>query len=110
MMLISLVENAVTHGVDPCCDAGSITIRAREEGGRLRVSVADTGEGISPRKGTGVGLSNIRERLKTFYGTSARLVLEENAPRGVIAAIELPHQIGDPRKIDDNSAVANTAS
>jgi signal transduction histidine kinase len=89
MMLITLVENAVIHGVDPCCEAGTITIRATEEGGRLRLAVADTGQGISPKKGTGVGLVNIRERLKTLYGTSARLVLEENVPRGVVAAIEL---------------------
>jgi signal transduction histidine kinase len=89
MMLISLVENAVKHGVDPCCECGTITIRAGEDGGRLRVSVADTGEGISPKKGTGVGLANIRERLKALYGTAARLVIEENEPRGVVASIEL---------------------
>ena len=100
MMLISLVENAIKHGVDPCCDASSITIRAREDGGHLRVCVADTGEGISPKKGTGVGLSNIRERLKTFYGSSARLTLEENTPRGVVSMIE----------IDDNPAVATVAA
>ena len=89
MMLITLVENAVIHGVDPCCEAGTITIRAREEGGRLRLSVADTGEGISPKKGTGVGLTNIRERLKALHGTGARLVIEENLPRGVVATIEV---------------------
>jgi sensor histidine kinase YesM len=94
MMLISLVENAVKHGVDPCCDAGSISIRAAHADGKLTVSVVDTGEGILPKKGTGVGLSNIRERLKTLYGNSARLVLQENAPHGVMAAIE----------IDDNPA------
>ena len=94
MMLISLVENAVKHGIDPCCDAGTITIRAREDDGHLTVSVADTGEGILPKKGTGVGLSNIRERLKTLHGTSARLILQENEPHGVVAAIE----------IDDNPA------
>jgi sensor histidine kinase YesM len=90
MMLISLVENAIKHGVDPCCECGCITLHASEEGGRLRVCVTDTGEGIKPRKGGGVGLSNIRERLKALYGGSARLVLEENAPRGVVASIELP--------------------
>ena len=95
MMLISLVENAVKHGIDPCCDAGTITIRAREDDGHLTVSVADTGEGILPKKGTGVGLSNIRERLKTLHGTSARLILQENEPHGVVAAIE----------IDDNPAI-----
>ena len=90
MMLISLVENAVKHGVDPCCECGSITIRASEAEGRLKVSVADTGEGIRPRKGTGVGLANIRDRLKALHGSAARLVLEENAPRGVVASIEVP--------------------
>jgi len=89
MMLITLVENAVIHGVDPCCEAGRITIRAREEGGRLRLSVADTSAGISPKKGNGVGLTNIRERLKALYGTAARLVIEENVPRGVVATIEM---------------------
>jgi LytS/YehU family sensor histidine kinase len=90
MMLISLVENAIKHGVDPCCDCGSIVIRAEEAAGRLKVSVTDTGEGVRPKKGGGVGLTNIRERLKALYGGSARLVLEENAPRGVVAYIEVP--------------------
>ncbi len=90
MMLISLVENALKHGVDPCCDSGSIAVRAVERDGRLVVSVADTGEGIVPKQGGGVGLSNIRERLKALYGSAARLVLEENAPHGVVASIEVP--------------------
>jgi LytS/YehU family sensor histidine kinase len=89
MMLITLVENAVIHGVDPCCEAGTITIRASEQDGKLRFSVADTGQGISPKKGTGVGLVNIRERLKALYGGAARLVIEENVPRGVVATIEV---------------------
>jgi sensor histidine kinase YesM len=90
MMLISLVENAVKHGVDPCCECGTITIRASADEVRLRVSVEDTGEGIRPMKGGGLGLSNIRERLKALYGPSARLVIEERAPRGVVASIEVP--------------------
>jgi signal transduction histidine kinase len=90
MMLISLVENAIKHGVDPCCECGLVTIRAQEGEGRLRVSVADTGEGVRPKQGGGVGLTNIRERLKALYGSSARLVMEENAPRGVVASIEVP--------------------
>ena len=90
MMLISLVENAVKHGVDPCCECGSIAIKAHEADGRLRVSVEDTGEGIKPKKGGGVGLANIRERLKALYGGSARLVIEEKDPHGVVASIEVP--------------------
>jgi len=90
MMLISLVENAIKHGVDPCCEKGVVTISAAENDGKLRVSVADTGEGVKPKEGGGVGLTNIRERLKALYGSSARLVMEENAPRGVVASIEVP--------------------
>jgi len=91
MMLISLVENAIKHGVDPCCDCGTITIRAADSEGRLKVSVADTGEGVRPNSGGGgLGLTNIRERLKALYGPRASLVLEENTPHGVVASIEVP--------------------
>jgi signal transduction histidine kinase len=90
MMLISLVENALKHGVDPCCECGTVLVRAAEHEGRLRVSVTDTGEGIIPKKGGGVGLANIRERLKALHGSTARLLLEENQPRGVVASIEVP--------------------
>jgi LytS/YehU family sensor histidine kinase len=90
MMLLSLVENALKHGVDPCCESVTVTLRATHADGRLAVSVADTGEGIVPKKGGGVGLANIRERLKALYGPDARILLEENQPRGVIASIEVP--------------------
>ena len=90
MMLLSLVENALKHGVDPCCESVSVTVRATHADGRLTVSVADTGEGIVPKKGGGVGLANIRERLKALYGPDARILLEENQPRGVVASIEVP--------------------
>ena len=90
MMLISLVENALKHGVDPCCDKGCVTVRAVARDGLLTVSVADTGEGIVPKAGGGLGLSNIRERLRALHGSSARLTLEENSPRGVVASIEVP--------------------
>jgi len=90
MMLLSLVENALKHGVDPCCECSSVAIRAVHTGGRLAVSVADTGEGIVPKKGGGIGLANIRERLKALHGHEARLLLEENNPRGVVASIEIP--------------------
>ncbi len=90
MMLLSLVENALKHGVDPCCECSSVAIRAVHAEGRLSVSVADTGEGIVPKKGGGIGLANIRERLKALYGHEARLLLEENNPQGVVASIEIP--------------------
>ena len=90
MMLLSLVENALKHGADPCCEGVTVTLRAAHADARLTVSVADTGEGIVAKKGGGVGLANIRERLKALYGPGARLILEENQPHGVVASIEVP--------------------
>lgn len=92
MMLITLVENAIKHGLDPCCDAGTVTLSAQLKDGKLVVRVADTGEGFQPKKGGGVGLANIRERLSTLYGKSAKLTLEENQPRGVVSTIEVPQR------------------
>jgi DNA-binding LytR/AlgR family response regulator len=73
MMLISLVENALKHGVDPRCECSSVAVRAGERDGKLFVAVADTGAGIVPKQGGGIGLANIRERLKALHGTAARL-------------------------------------
>lgn len=90
MMLLTLVENALKHGIDPLQQGGHIGVAARCERERLIVEVADTGQGLSHSADDGVGLSNIRERLATLFGKSARLVLEENTPRGVVARIILP--------------------
>ena len=90
MMLISLVENAVKHGIDPLPEGGRIRITAADTPVGMRVSVADTGAGLSEHVGIGIGLSNIRERLVTLHGNAARLDLTENAPRGVSASIEIP--------------------
>jgi sensor histidine kinase YesM len=93
MMLISLVENAVKHGIDPLAAGGRIDITATSVDGVNRVVVADTGAGLSEHTGIGIGLGNIRERLATLYGSTARLDLYENEPRGVVAAIEWPSAI-----------------
>lgn len=90
MMLISLVENAVKHGIDPLPEGGAIRITATSTPVGMRVSVADTGAGLSEHLGIGIGLGNIRERLATLYGHAARLDLTENPPHGVCASIELP--------------------
>jgi len=90
MMLISLVENAIKHGLEPVEEGGRIDLAARETGGELQVQVANTGASLDPAARGGTGLSNIRERLAALYGASARLVIEEQRPRGVIARIEIP--------------------
>ncbi len=90
MMLLTLVENAIKHGLDPLQQGGSIRVSAVCESGLLTVSVADTGQGLLSSNGMGLGLANIRERLATLHGKQAKLLLEENEPRGVVARISIP--------------------
>jgi LytS/YehU family sensor histidine kinase len=91
MMLQSLVENSIKHGLEPKPEGGAIAIAARLQEGRLRVTVADTGLGIVENAPQGIGLSNIRDRLKRLYGDSAALILAPNAPAGAHITIEIPH-------------------
>jgi hypothetical protein len=90
MMLISLVENAIKHGLEPEESGGRIEISAREAGDRLHIQVTNNGAPLDPMAKGGTGLSNIRERLSAMYGDNARLVIEEAKPKGVIARLELP--------------------
>jgi hypothetical protein len=90
LMLPSLVENAIKHGLEPQREGGEVRISAELVGETLRVVVADTGRGFGETVGAGVGLANIRERLAAMYGDRARLTLDAREPRGVVATIELP--------------------
>jgi len=93
VLLISLVENAVSHGIEPMAEGGAVRIEARNEGERLVVSVTDTGRGLDPavsRHGQGVGLANVRDRLEALFGAGGRFRLEEVAPHGARATIEIP--------------------
>lgn len=88
MMLMTLVENALKHGVDPCCDSGQIAISARRSGDQVEIVVADSGPGIAGSGATaGVGLKNIRERLQAMYGGAAGLTLAEPEGGGVVATL-----------------------
>ena len=95
MILQSLVENAIKHGLEPKAEGGSLTLSADIANGNLRVTVADTGLGFgaASRPGTGVGLANVRERLAALYGGHATLVVETNTPSGTIATIQVPYAI-----------------
>jgi signal transduction histidine kinase len=90
MMLLTLIENAVKHGLGPLPEGGFIRIDANADYGSLEVKVADTGRGFTSTSGTGTGLANIRARLVAVYGSRGRLSLKPNAPRGVTASIALP--------------------
>jgi LytS/YehU family sensor histidine kinase len=95
VLLISVVENAITHGLEPRAEGGRITIAARQEADRLVVTVTDTGCGLSgnnSRPGRGVGLANLRDRLTALFGSRARFSLEDAEPRGAKATIEVPFE------------------
>ncbi len=94
MTLITLVENAIKHGLEQKPDGGIISVTVGKDSGnlrKLRLEVADTGGGFSTAaSGTGIGLANIRERLNTLYGERASLILEVNQPSGVKAILTMP--------------------
>jgi two-component sensor histidine kinase/gas vesicle protein len=90
LMLPSLVENAIKHGLEPLREGGVVRISVSAVDGRLRMVVADTGRGFAEILGAGVGLANIRERLAAMYGNAGKLTLEANQPQGVVATIEVP--------------------
>jgi LytS/YehU family sensor histidine kinase len=90
MVLPTLVENAIKHGLGPLPEGGRIDIRARRAGDLLELEVRDTGAGFTAAKGSGVGLANTRSRLAGIYGGRATLQLAADSPRGVVATLRLP--------------------
>ena len=95
MMLQSLVENAVKHGLEPKAEGGALTVSAEVAHGKLHVTVADTGVGFAQAAtaGTGTGLTNIRERLKLIYGDAAELRITGNSPTGTRVTIVVPYKV-----------------
>jgi hypothetical protein len=91
MTLLTLVENAVRHGIDPGEEGGHIDVQVEMREGRCHVRVADTGVGLQGTgTGLGTGLSTLRERLALAFRGDARLRLTGREPHGVIAEIEFP--------------------
>jgi LytS/YehU family sensor histidine kinase len=90
MALLTLVENAVRHGIDPAIDGGRIEVGAAPQAdGLVHLWVADTGVGLSEHAGEGLGLANLNARLRAFFGDEARVELSEQSPRGVRADIRV---------------------
>ena len=85
------MENAIKHGLEPRTGGGTVWIRARRSDEAVAVTVADDGDGLSTKNsGTGIGLKNVRERLRLLYGGSAALSVVANFPTGVAATITVP--------------------
>jgi sensor histidine kinase YesM len=91
MTLLTLVENAVRHGIDPSEEGGRIEVEVRRVGDRCRIVVRDDGVGLQPEsRGLGTGLAALRERLQLVFGEAARLRISARHPRGVLAELEFP--------------------
>jgi C4-dicarboxylate-specific signal transduction histidine kinase len=89
--LLTLVENAVRHGIDPSEEGGRIDIDVALRGERCVVRVADSGAGLGPSaNGLGTGLQTLRERLRLIFGDEAQLSLTSGTPSGVVVEVDLP--------------------
>jgi signal transduction histidine kinase len=93
MMLQTLVENAIKHGLEPKPEGGKLEIAAEIDDGQLAVHVSDTGVGFTPKADTGVGLANIRERLKVLYNGRAELIITVLPMGGTTATIKVPYEV-----------------
>jgi LytS/YehU family sensor histidine kinase len=96
LLLISLVENAIKHGIERTSGVGQIMIEAqvesRTESRQLAVSVVDTGAGLRAPAAVGTGLNNIRDQLIARYGPRGSLTLQDRTAGGVIATLRVPYE------------------
>lgn len=92
--LLTLVENAVRHGIDPSEEGGSIDIHVERHGNRCVIRVSDTGVGLRPEHGLRTGLSTLRERLQLMFGGDAQLRITSQERGGVCAELEMPALAG----------------
>ena len=94
MLLQPIVENAIKHGLEPKLDGGKVEISARVEDKKLLLKVIDTGLGFrSSSAPSGIGLTNLRERLSAYYDGQASLQIEDNLPSGTIVTITIPLEL-----------------
>jgi two-component system LytT family sensor kinase len=97
ILLQPLIENSIKHGLEPRISGGTVTLRSRLEGDRVRIEVADDGVGMRNRpasalrrEGAGIGMKNVQERLEVLYGNQARFNVVSNPGRGTLVTIEIP--------------------
>jgi hypothetical protein len=113
MMLQSVVENAIKHGIEPKPQGGKVCVKAGVQNGQLWVEVSDTGVGLpdgelleGPTSGTGLGLQNIRERLAMLYPGRTRLMVRSDPATGTAVKITVPYRPGAQPQMAAGATVA----
>jgi LytS/YehU family sensor histidine kinase len=98
LLLQSLVENSIQHGLEPKVEGGSVIVSAQHDGADLVLEVADTGvgpdgaPGAPASTGTGFGIAHVRERLATMYGAAARVDFSARPEGGARVTLRFPFQ------------------
>ena len=90
LLLQPLVENAIKHGLAPKLEGGTISISATTKAHKLDIAIVDTGIGLQGEHGTGMGLNNVRARLRAYYGNQAKMIIKQNTPCGVYVNLSVP--------------------
>jgi two-component system LytT family sensor kinase len=98
MILQPLLENAIRHGIGPKIEGGTITLRATHSKGHLIIEVIDDGVGIPEERRhgileSGIGISNVHERLKVLYGQDSSMKIKSQAGKGTVIRLEIPELV-----------------
>ncbi len=104
MLLQPMVENCLKHGLAPKLGGGKIELRTTNHDGRLKIEIEDNGVGISEEKlphvyVEGIGLSNVRERLRVLYGTDFHLDIQSRPGEGTVIRIEIPELVATMQEV-----------
>jgi two-component system LytT family sensor kinase len=98
MILQPLLENAIRHGIGPKIEGGTIALRATHSKGHLVIEVIDDGVGFPEQRRhgileSGIGISNVHERLKVLYGQDFSMKIASQAGKGTVIRIEIPELV-----------------
>jgi two-component system LytT family sensor kinase len=104
MLLQPIVENSLKHGLAPKLEGGRLQLRTASRDGRLSIEIADNGVGISEEKMPhvyveGIGLSNVRERLRVLYGADFQLDIQSRPGEGTIIRIDIPELVSSMQPV-----------